>query len=478
MPSSQSVLFVTPECAPLVKTGGLGDVSAALPAALHNQGVDVRVLIPGYPTVMSADPSAREAARVRLLGHEVRLLESRLPNDVPLLVAACPELYTRGGGPYQADDGADWKDNAMRFGVLSKLAALLGSDGSPLRWRPQVVHCNDWPTALAPVYLQHSRQPRAASLVTIHNLAFQGLFERVEVSKLELPAAVLGHQGLEFFGKISFLKGGLVYADAVNTVSPTYAQEIQGQKLGFGMEGVLRVRADRLYGVLNGIDTELWDPSNDAHIPSGYDAASLEKKAANKVALRERMGLDAAYDRPVAGLVSRLTHQKGIDFLLDAADALLTMGWQVAVVGTGERELVTRLEAAQRQNRGQFAVWIGFDESLAHLIEAGSDVFLMPSRFEPCGMNQMYSQRYGTPPIVNATGGLVDTVTEDRHQTGFVMTEANSAQLIAACRRAMEAIKDEARWRRIQRNGMERDFSWGPAAKKYREIYSKITPTS
>ena len=481
MPSSSpaapqtKVLFVTPECAPLVKTGGLGDVSAALPEALRHQGVDARTLLPGYRAVLDAAPGAREMAKVRVLGHDVRLLEGRLASGVPLLVADCPALYARGGGPYQSDSGKDWDDNAVRFGVLSKLAALLGTAASPIPWRPDVVHCNDWPVALAPVYLRFDEGREAASLITIHNLAFQGVFPRTEGPRLELPAKAMGIDGVEYYGQISFLKGGLICADAVNTVSPTYAREIQAETLGFGLDGVLRMRSDRLYGVLNGIDTVVWSPEADALIPTAYGASTLDRKPLNRKALRVRMGLDPASERPVAGMVSRLTHQKGIDLLTDAADALVAMGWDVAVVGTGESELVAKVEAAAARHPGTFASFVGFDESVAHLIEAGADVFLMPSRFEPCGMNQMYSQRYGTPPVVNPTGGLVDTVTEkDGEQTGFLMRHATAAGLVEACRRALQAIRDPKRWRQIQLNGMNRDFGWDSAARKYREIYDQI----
>jgi len=480
VPHQTKLLFATPECAPLVKTGGLGDVSAALPEALKEQGVDVRVLLPGYTAVLDSLGDAAEIARIEVLGHDIRLLEGKLPNGVPLWVAACPALYSRGGGPYQADDGGDWDDNALRFGALSKLAAVLGSDSSPLAWRPDIVHCNDWPTALIPVYLREIEGRRAATVVTIHNLAFQGIFEKAQVARIGLPAWAYGVDALEFYGRISMLKGGLVYADAITTVSPTYATEIQGEALGFGLDGVLRMRSDRLYGVLNGIDTATWNPMTDKLIAGRYGPLTIENKRVNRKALRARMGLDIDVERPIAGMVTRLTQQKGIDLVTAAVDLMVEMGWQVAVVGTGDRDLITRLEWAQRRHPRNFGCWIGFDESLAHLVEAGSDVFLMPSRFEPCGMNQMYSQRYGTPPIVNATGGLVDTVIESppAAQTGFVMKEATVHELIDAASRAMMAYRDPKAWRAIQLHGMARDFGWDPAARKYREIYRELTTTS
>jgi starch synthase len=463
----------------LVKTGGLGDVSAALPAALRALGTDVRVLLPGYPAVLAANPRATELARLTVLGHEVRLLDGVLPGGVRLLVLECAPLFERGGGPYQADDGDDWDDNALRFGVLSRVAAILGSTESPIDWRPEVVHCNDWPAALAPAYLRFMPTRSAASLTTIHNLAFQGVCDFPKAESLGLAAQVLGHDGGEFFGRFSFLKAGLVYSDAINTVSPTYAHEIQGEALGFGMDGVLRARRDRLFGVLNGIDTDLWNPQADAWIASRYGPLTLEKKRDNKLALKQRMGLAGDNNLPLLGMVTRLTHQKGIDLLTQAAHALVQLPAQIVVVGTGDRDVVHNLQTVCARHKESFALYIGFDEGLAHMVEAGADIFLMPSRFEPCGMNQMYSQRYGTPPVVNATGGLVDTVIDetravDARPTGFLMSDATPEALLEAVDRAVTAYRDPKRWRTLQLNGMSRDFGWDRSAREYLEIYGRI----
>ena len=478
-PDSLSVLFVTPECAPLVKTGGLGDVSAALPAALRARGVDARVLLPGYPQVLAADPNAVEIARVKVLGHDVRLLDSHLPTGVPLLVADCPALYARPGGPYQRDEGTDWEDNAVRFGVLSKLAADLGTNDSPFDWLPDVVHCNDWPTALAPTYLAHLGAPHAATVITIHNLAFQGVFPSAEVAPLELPRASLGPSNLEYWGRISFLKGALTTADAITTVSATYAREIQTEALGMGLDGVLRPRFKDLHGILNGIDTATWDPLTDPHLSSNYGPLTLDKKRPNKIALKRRLGLSGSNEKPLLGMVTRLTQQKGVDLLVGAASSLMAMGAQVVVVGVGDRELVAALKLLPVRYPDDFAVVIEFDESLAHQVEAGCDMFLMPSRFEPCGMNQMYSQRYGTPPIANATGGLVDTIEDDARSTtdkptGFLMDDTTSGALELAAQRAIVTWRDPRRWRTLQLNGMAKDFGWGNAAGKYVEVYRKI----
>ena len=338
------VLYASPECAPLVKIGGLGDVTAALPPALREAGLDARVLLPGYTSVLDALPDAVEAAQLRALGHDVRLLEATLPSGVPVIVVACKQLYARGGGPYQADDGEDWEDNALRFALFSRVAAILASEASPLAWRPDVLHCNDWPTSLAPMYLAFTPGRRAATMVTIHNLAFQGRFEYDQVEGLEIPAAALGTDGLEFYGRVSMLKGALVYSDAITTVSPTYAQEIQGPELGFGLEGVLKERHDALFGVLNGIDTNLWNPLTDPHIARTYGVLTLERKLANKRALKKRLQLSGPDEVAVLGVVSRITHQKGIDVIANAIPRL-ARNVQLVVVGAGEREMVEQLRA-------------------------------------------------------------------------------------------------------------------------------------
>jgi starch synthase len=460
------VLFVTPECAPLTKTGGLGDVSAALPAALRAAGLDVLTLIPGYREIVSAFSAPRLLATVQVLGFDCRLLQAGT-----MLVLDCPELYVRDGGPYQTRDGEDWQDNALRFGALSKAAALLGSAHSPLEWLPDVLHCQDWPTALAPVYLDADPR-RAATVMTVHNLAFQGNFDAALLGALELPDSTFHLDGLEFHGRLSFLKGGIAYADAVTTVSPSYAREIQGEELGCGMDGLLRRRREALSGILNGIDTAEWDPASDPRIAQRYDVHTLEAKALNKAALQRRMGLRQDEDLPLLGMVSRFTRQKGADVVAAAADELAAMPAQLALLGMGERAVEDALRALAARHPGRIAVQVGFDEELAHGIEAGADLFLMPSRFEPCGLNQMYSQRYGTPPVARATGGLIDTVVDG--VTGFLFEGADAAALIAAVRRALAAYRDAARWARMQRAGMAADFSWGAAARRYADLYARL----
>jgi starch synthase len=469
-----SALFVAPECAPLTKTGGLGDVCGALPAALRRLGVDVRVLIPGYPEVL-AGTTGVELAKVSLLGVEGRLLGARTAratdDEVPMLVVDCPQLYARNGGPYQSAAGEDWPDNPLRFALLSKVAAVLGSERTPLRWRPDVVHCHDWPAALAAAYLRLERSRHAASLLTIHNLSFQGNFDRGLMRELRLPEELFSVDGLEFHGRLSFLKAGIVYSDAVNTVSPTYAREIETPEFGCGLEGLLRHRREVLSGVLNGIDTAIWNPSMDPLIAQRYDASSLHLKAGNKEAVQRRMGLAVDPALPLLGTVGRLTQQKGIDLLLGAAPELASLG-QLAILGSGQREHENALRLLALRYPGRIAVQVGFDEGLAHLIEAGADLFLMPSRFEPCGLNQMYSQRYGTPPVARATGGLADTVSDGI--TGFLFEAPEQESLVEAVTRALAAYRDPAAWRAMQRAAMTRDFSWDAAARRYADLYLRL----
>jgi starch synthase len=459
-------LFATPECAPLTKTGGLGDVSAALPAALRAQGHDVRVLLPGYGAVLAGLPGAREVAQLALLGVQSRLLEAR-----DFLVLDCAELYRRGGGPYQDAQGEDWPDNPRRFGLLSRVAALLGGEASPLAWRPQVVHCNDWPCGLAPVYLSLEKN-RAAAVMTVHNLAFQGVFDASWLQPLELPGASFSIEGVEFHGRVSFLKGGLAYADAITTVSPTYAKEIQTEALGCGLDGLIRARRGVLSGIANGIDTEAWDPQSDPRIAQRYGPRTLERKGANKEALQRRLGLAIDAGVPLLGTVCRFTGQKGIDLIAAAAEELLAIPAQLAVLGMGERQYEEALRALAARHPGAAAVVVDFDEDLSHLIEAGADVFLMPSRFEPCGLNQMYSQRYGTLPVARATGGLVDTVRDG--ETGFLFERAESGELAGAVRRALAVWRDVRRWREMQRHAMARDFGWAGPAREYAELYARL----
>jgi len=477
------VLYAASEFAPLTKTGGLADVAGALPGALQALDVDVRVLIPGYREVFAGLAGAHRVARVQSLGFfpAAELIEAAGPNDVPLLVLACPELYERDGGPYLDANGVDWPDNALRFGFFSRVAALLASAVSPYAWHCDVVHCNDWQTGLAPAYLYWQSEPHAASLLTVHNLAYQGVFAPSMVASLGLPPESFAVNGVEYYGNLSFLKAGLFYADRLSTVSPTYAREIQGEPLGFGLHGLLADRSAALEGILNGIDTRAWNAATDPAIPASYDEHSLERKAQNTQALRTRFGLDERPAVPLLGIVSRLIPQKGIDLVVAAAARITQLPAQLVVLGTGEAGIERDLAALAAAYPGTIAFLRGFDEALSHQIEAGADIFLMPSRFEPCGLNQMYSQRYGTPPIVRRTGGLADSVEDCTPAalragsgTGFVFDDATPDALCAAIERAVAVWRTPAAWRQVQRNGMTRDFSWTASALRYLDLYRSM----
>lgn len=479
----QRILFAASECVPLIKTGGLADVAGALPAALRQSGLDVHVLVPGYSQIKGALRGAQRAARIDALGElpAADLLQARLASGVPLLVVDCPLLYERTGGPYQDADGRDWPDNALRFALLGRAAARLAVDGTDAGWLADVLHLNDWHAALGAAYVRFSARPRAPVLFTVHNLAFQGLFDAHWHARLALPAASWSIDGVEFHGKLSFMKAGLQYADAITTASPTYAREIQSAPLGMGLEGLLSARRDVLHGILNGIDTAVWDPRRDPLIAANYDADSMDKKALNKRALQQRFALAVDAAIPLVAMISRLTEQKGADLVADFAEELAAAPAQLAVLGSGARALEQRFAALAARHAGRIGVHLGYDEALAHLVEAGADMFLMPSRFEPCGLNQMYSQRYGTVPIVGATGGLLDSVVDssdaalaDATATGFFIRPLDGAGLRAAFARALAAYRDAERWRRLQRNGMAKDFDWSRSAAEYARLYARI----
>ena len=473
------VLFATSEVAPLIKTGGLADVSAALPAALMGLGADMRVLVPGYPQVMEALKTKGRAATLPALPGVplAQLIASKLPSGVPLLVIESA-IYQRSGGPYQDAAGNDWLDNDLRFGLLSYVGALLSTPDSPFPWKPDIVHCNDWQTGLTPVYLHYVPGERAKTVITIHNLAFQGIFPAETAARLGLPSQAFSVNGVEFYGKTSFLKGGLQFADRITTVSPSYAEEILGEPLGMGLQGLLSHRKDVLIGILNGIDTDAWDPESDPYIERYYNASRLAAKQDNKRALQLRMGLRDEPEMPLFGTVSRLTHQKGHDVLADIATELVKLPAQLVVLGSGDAQLQLRFQELAQSHPGRIAVQISFDEGLSHQIEAGADSFVMPSRFEPCGLNQMYSQRYGTPPVAHATGGLRDSVVDctpetlkNHTATGFMFAPLNRDALLEACQRAVAAYHDKRIWRQLQKNGMSRDFSWEARAQQYLGLY-------
>jgi len=484
--NSLGVLFVTPEAHPLVKTGGLGDVGGGLPPALQSIGVDARLLLPAYPGLIEASRAEPVGPPFPVLPQlqmgPVRLFRGLLPRDhTPAYLVGCPLLYERGGGPYVDESGKDWPDNALRFGLLSRVAALFGTGKGLTDWRPHIIHCNDWQTGLIPAYLAQAAGNRVRTVLTIHNMAFQGNFPPELIPELDLPWSMYKPDGIEFYGRLSFLKAGLFYADHLTTVSPTYAAEIQTSEFGYGMEGLLATRKNRLTGILNGVDNIGWNPETDAHLPAHYSSGDFAGKAANKRALQERLGLPVEPDTPVLGIVSRLTYQKGTDLVLDIAGELLKQPLQLVVLGTGQKIYESRLRQLAVAHPSRVGIAIGYDEGLAHLVEAGADIFLMPSRFEPCGLNQMYSMLYGTPPVVHAVGGLADSVVDatpaslaDGTATGFLFHGANPAEVLAVVMRALLLYGNGQAWHKLQVNGMKRDFSWKCSARKYLEIYQTL----
>jgi starch synthase len=472
------VLHAAAEIFPLVKTGGLADVVGALPHALAAAGADVRLLLPGLPAILDAVSRPRKvfeggplfgAARVTLrLG---RFKAGAKGPDVQAYVIDAPWLYARDGGPYQGPDGKPWDDNLQRFALLGWAAAHLAAGELDPAWRPDILHAHDWHAALACSYLRAHPGAHARSVFTIHNLAFQGLFAQDDFGLLGLPRRFMQPDGLEFHGWLSFMKGGLVHADRLTTVSPTYAREITTPEFGCGVEGVLRTRAADLSGILNGVDYGHWDPATDAALPARFDAQDLGGKAVCKAALQREFGLDARTDAPLIGIVSRLSEQKGLDLALAALPALRAEGVQLAILGSGDAPLERAFADAAAAHPGQVGVHIGYDETLAHRVIAGADLILVPSRFEPCGLTQLYGMRYGTLPLVRRVGGLADTVDD---ASGFIFEAADASSLIEAARRAVLTLREPARWRAMQQTAMARDHSWSAAAARYLALYRSL----
>lgn len=474
------ILFVSSEVHPFIKTGGLADVSASLPHALAELGHDVRILMPGYADALGKAPGAApEAAWTSpLAGPPTRLLRTLLPDGpVPVWLLEAPGFSDRPGNPYLGTDGHSHPDNAQRFDLLARAATAIAGDRGGLGWRPDVVHCNDWQTGLVPVRMLHHRVA-GATVFTVHNLAYQGLFPYATFQALGLPAWLWAMDALEFHGQMSFLKGGAIFADRLTTVSPTYAKEIRTPAHGWGLEGLFNHRAGELTGILNGIDRRYWDPARDPYLKVHFSERDMRGKAVNKKRLQAELGLPEDPKTPLAVVISRLADQKGIDLVLGGARDLLRQGLQLAVLGSGDRVHERALtELAHRYPR-QVAFRAGLDEALAHRMEAGGDLLLMPSRFEPCGLNQLYSLTYGTVPVVRSVGGLADSVVHatpeavsEGRATGIRFTGDTPAALVAAVRRALELYARPRIWRRIQRTGMQQDFSWERSADRYVEVY-------
>ena len=474
------VLSVASEAYPLIKTGGLADVVGALPPALAQHGIETRILVPGYRQVLAKLKRPKKLMAVEGPdGTRGTLLEARL-GDLKLLVHDAPELFDRDGGPYSDVQGNDYPDNWLRFAAFSRLAADIALGLAP-GFLPDVLHVHDWQAALAPAYLRYSGKAAPPSVVTIHNLAFQGRFDAAIFARLGLPPEAWSVEGVEYFGGVGFLKAGMQAASAITTVSPTYAQEIRSAEFGMGLEGLVNSRAGDLHGIVNGIDTEVWNPQTDPLIARNFGARALSARTANRVKVEERFGLD--HDgSPLMCIISRLTWQKGIDIVCEAVDALAGMGVKLAVLGAGDKALEGALLSAAARHRGRVSIVIGYDEPLSHLLQAGSDAILVPSRFEPCGLTQLIALRYGCVPVVTRTGGLADTVIDANAAaiaagvaTGFVFSPLNASSLLSAIDRMADAHRKPETWRAMQRQGMKSDVSWSASAARYAELFRSLS---
>ncbi|MCU7914594.1 MAG: glycogen synthase GlgA [Candidatus Thiodiazotropha sp. (ex Gloverina cf. vestifex)] len=475
------ILFASSEAVPLIKTGGLADVAGSLPVALRHIDHDCRLILPGYPDVMSKADGFSAVAELKLPGEKkpVKILQSTSgPHAVPLYVVDAPHWFDRPGNPYLSPDGDDWEDNAERFACFCRAVVAIALNRAKLDWQPEIIHANDWQTGLVAPLLQDAKQ-RPATLFTIHNLAYQGLFDQKTFLKLNLPSRLWSYEALEFHHQLSFIKGGIALSDRVNTVSPTYAEEVKTAEFGYGLEGLLQHRGSHFNGILNGIDYHVWDPLNDPSIAAPYSADDMAGKRQNKLALQREFGLSEAEHIQLFGYIGRLVDQKGVDLILQVLPGLMDSGVQVVMLGSGNKELEHALERINRKYHSRVGVKIGYDEGLSHRIEAGCDCFLMPSRFEPCGLNQMYSLRYGTVPVVRNTGGLADTVIDvnpttlaNGTATGFVFEIADGSSLWRALEHAIHFYRrSETDWEILARTGMQQDLSWEASAQHYLELY-------
>ncbi|MFZ9394625.1 MAG: glycogen synthase GlgA [Erythrobacter sp.] len=476
------VLSVASEAVPLVKTGGLADVAAALPEALAAHEVEVTTLVPGYPAVMKALGKTRQAhAWDSLLGEPAILLAGKLGAQ-PLLVLDAPAYFAREGGPYSDASGKDWSDNWRRFAALARAAADIG--GGAVKGRSfDLVHAHDWQAAMVPAYLRFAPIKggrKVPSVITTHNMAFQGYYEAGVFAKLGLPKAAWSVDGVESYGGVGFLKAGMQSANAITTVSPTYAGEIRSPEFGMGLEGIVLARSNRVHGILNGIDTAEWNPATDPHLAAGYSAASLAARKRNKRGLEAEFGLEKG-DGPLFVIVSRLTWQKGMDVLLEVLDHLVGIGGRLALLGSGDAAIEQGFHAAAARHPGRVGVRIGYDEALSHRMQGGGDAILVPSRFEPCGLTQLYGLAYGCVPVVSRTGGLADTVIDANPAalaagvaTGIQMNHVSYAGLAMAVSRAVELYARPGEWKRLQKNGMKADFSWAASGAAYAALYRQL----
>jgi len=473
------VLSVSSEVFPLIKTGGLADVSGALPIALKAFGVETKTLLPGYPAVMKVirDPVAR-LEFPDLLGEHATVLEVQ-HEGLDLLVLDAPAYYDRPGGPYLDPLGKDFPDNWRRFAALSLAASEIAAGLLP-GWQPDLIHTHDWQAALTSVYMRYHPTPELPSVLTIHNIAFQGQFGPEIFPGLRLPNHAFAVNGIEYYGTVGFLKGGLQTAHAVTTVSPSYADEILTPEFGMGLEGVIASRIDHLSGIVNGIDTDIWNPATDPVVHTHYGPTTLKNREENRRSIAEFFHLDND-DAPIFCVISRLTWQKGMDLVANVADEIVAMGGKLVVLGSGEAALEGALLASATRHPGRIGVSIGYNEPMSHLMQAGCDAIIIPSRFEPCGLTQLYGLRYGCVPIVARTGGLNDTVIDANHAalaakvaTGIQFAPITETGMLQAIRRAMHLYTDRKLWTQLQKQGMKSDVSWEKSAERYAALYSSL----
>ncbi|MDP2678890.1 MAG: glycogen synthase GlgA [Rhodoferax sp.] len=479
-----NVLQVSAEIFPLLKTGGLADIAGALPAALNAAGCEVRVLLPGFAPIMADLQSSQVLAELTApWGERVVLLQGVLGSlGIGAYVIDVPHLYLRPGTPYEDEQRQPYPDNHLRFALLGWMAAQLAC-GLDTHWPPAVVHSHDWHAALTSAYLAFgpARGRRVASVYTVHNLAYQGVFAPIHFFDLGLPPHAFSVNGLEFHGQLSFMKAGLYYADHITTVSPTYAQEIQTPEQGCGLDGLLRARAHDLSGILNAVDEAVWNPATDALIPHAFETTKPAGKARCKAALQQELGLALAPDAPLFGVVSRLTEQKGLSLVLGVIDDLIARGGQLVVLGTGDTSLEAAFRARAAANPQAVSVRIGYDEAYAHRIFSATDVTLVPSRFEPCGLTQMYGLKYGSLPLVHRVGGLADTVVDcalenlaDGTANGFVFHDFTPEALDLAMRRALALYARKSEWHSVRQRAMQQSLGWDTAAAQYVALYRHL----
>lgn len=473
------VLSVASEVFPLIKTGGLADVAGALPGALQPYDISVTTFLPGYRPVME---KLKKTAVIHefadLFGAKAQLL-SATRRGLDLIVLDCPAFFDRDGGPYGDSSGTDWPDNWRRFAAFS-FAAAECAQGRAGDYQADLVHVHDWQAAMVPAYLRYAMTDPLPSVISIHNIAFQGQFPASVFGELRLPPNAMNMDGIEYYGGVGFLKAGLQAASAITTVSPTYAQEIRRPEFGMGLEGLVNSRAADVHGIVNGIDTEVWNPRTDPNLAANYKPSNLKRRRENRVAVEERFGIDHD-DGPLLCVVSRLTWQKGLDILAEALDGIISLGCKVVVLGSGDAHIEQAFVAGSQRHAGRVGIVIGYDEPLSHLMQGGADALLVPSRFEPCGLTQLYGLRYGCVPIVAKTGGLSDTVIDHNQAaaaagvaTGFQFSPVTAEALIHAVRRAIEAYRDDKTWSAIQRRGMRSDVSWTQSAEGYARLFNTL----